>query len=76
MARQARFVTPDVAHHVTQRGNNRQDVFWVATDRRVHLSYLKDRAARHGLAISSYCLMTNRIHLVATPHTEAARAKK
>jgi REP element-mobilizing transposase RayT len=27
MSRQARIVLPGVAHHVTQRGNDRQDIF-------------------------------------------------
>ena len=33
MARQARIVLPGVAHHVTQRGNCRQDVLFVDDDR-------------------------------------------
>jgi len=68
-------VLPGVAHHVTQRGNNRQDVFFVDDDRRVYLSYLKDSATRYGLAISAFCLMSNHIHLIAIPETEDALAK-
>ena len=34
MPRSARIVIPDVPHHVTQRGNNRQDVFFTDDDRR------------------------------------------
>ena len=34
MPRAARAVIPGCAHHVTQRGNNRQDVFFVDDDRR------------------------------------------
>jgi hypothetical protein len=30
MARIARIVVPGVPHHITQRGNNQQDVFFVA----------------------------------------------
>ena len=41
MARQARTVIPGVAHHVTQRGNYRQDVFFTDDDRRVYLSFLR-----------------------------------
>ena len=36
MARMARTVVPDKPHHITQRGNNRQDVFFVDDDRRVY----------------------------------------
>ena len=75
MARQARIVLPGVAHHITQRGNNRQDVFFVEDDRRVYLSYLKESAERYGLAVSAYCLMTNHIHLVATPEAEDSLSK-
>jgi putative transposase len=32
MARLARIVVPDVAHHVTQRGNRRQEVFFSDED--------------------------------------------
>jgi hypothetical protein len=38
MARQARIAIPGVAHHVTQRGNYRQDVFFTDDDRRVYLA--------------------------------------
>ncbi|MCI0491876.1 MAG: transposase, partial [Planctomycetes bacterium] len=33
MPRVARIVIPNCPHHVTQRGNNRQDVFFVDDDR-------------------------------------------
>ncbi len=66
---------PGVAHHVTQRGNNRQDVFFVEDDRRVYLSYLKGSAERYGLAVSAFCLMTNHIHVVATPESEESLSK-
>ena len=62
MARQARIVLPGVAHHVTQRGNNRQDVFFVDDDRRVYLSYLRESAARYGLAVAAYCLKLNELN--------------
>lgn len=75
MSREARIVLPGVAHHVTQRGNNRQAVFFVEDDRRVYLAYLKESAERHGVSVSAFCLMTNHIHLVATPRTEESLAK-
>ncbi|MCH8152996.1 MAG: transposase, partial [Planctomycetes bacterium] len=33
MPRVARIVVPGLAHHITQRGNNRQDVFFINDDR-------------------------------------------
>jgi putative transposase len=46
------------AHHIVQRGNNRQDLFFfVDDDRRVYLELLAEQAARYGLAIEGDCLM-------------------
>ena len=33
--------SPDVPYHVTQRGNNRQDVFFTDDDRRAYLGFLR-----------------------------------
>lgn len=65
--RVARIVIPDVPHHVTQRGNNRQDVFVVHDDYRVYLDLLAELAELNRVKIHGYCLMTNHVHLVATP---------
>ena len=75
MPRAARVVIPGVAHQVTQRGINRQDVFFVDDDRRVYLGLLREQADTFGLRVQAYCLMTNHVHLVAVPATEAALAK-
>jgi len=74
MPRSSRVVIAGCAHHVTQRGNNRQDVFFVDDDRRVFLRLLADAAQRFDLAVEGYCLMTNHVHLVVTPHCEASLA--
>jgi putative transposase len=37
MPRQARLVADGVPHHITQRGNNRQEVFLLDEDRRFYL---------------------------------------
>ncbi len=75
MPRVARIVVPGWPHHVTQRGNNRQDVFFVDDDRRVYLKLLKEQAEVYGLAVLGYCLMTNHVHLVAVPAGEQSLAK-
>ncbi|MBS3733943.1 MAG: transposase [Phycisphaerae bacterium] len=75
MPRVARVVIPGCPHHVTQRGNNRQDVFFVDDDRRVYLDVLRVQCQRFGLAIDAYCLMTNHVHLVATPGDADALAR-
>jgi len=68
-------VVPGVAHHVTQRGNNRQDIFFVDDDRRAFLRYLKESSKRYHLAVSAYCLMTNHVHLIVTPEQEDSLSK-
>ena len=75
MPRQARVVAPGCALHVTQRGNNRQDVFFVDDDRRVYLETLRQQAARWRLDVLGYCLMTNHVHLVAAPADKKSLAK-
>ena len=64
MPRVARIVIPDYPHHVTQRGNNRQVVFFVDDDRVTYFGLLHEEAQKYGLAVEGYCLMTNPIHLI------------
>ena len=75
MPRSARIVIAGCVHHVTHRGNNKQDVFFVDDDRRVFLDLLADACERFGLTIDGYCLMTNHVHLLATPASESSLAK-
>ena len=75
MARIARIVVPDFPHHITHRGNNKQDIFFVDDDRRAYLDILKDNCTKYGLDILAYCLMTNHIHLIAIPGQEESLAK-
>jgi putative transposase len=72
MGRHARLVLPDVALHVVQRGNNRQDCFHHDTDRIVYLTLLREAIALRRCALHAYCLMTNHIHLLFTPRDEEA----
>ena len=75
MPRKARAVAPGVPHHITQRGNNRQDVFFVDDDRRAYLEILKEQSLKYGLAIQGWCLMSNHIHLIALPQAEDSLAR-
>ncbi len=65
MLRLARVVVPGLPHHVVQRGNRRQDVFFSDSDRAVYLRIVRESAAKLGVAIRSWCLMTNHVHFVA-----------
>jgi len=75
MPRVARIVIPGCPHHITQRGNNRQDVFFVDGDRVRYLEILAEQSERFGLTVDGYCLMTNHVHLVATPAGPESLAK-
>lgn len=67
MPRQPRLIVPDVALHVRQRGNDRQDCFRHENDRLVYLICLRDLCLQTGCALHAYCLMTNHVHLLVTP---------
>jgi len=67
MPKMARLVVPGVAHHVTQRGNRRQDVFFSDADRQIFLQLIFQYLAQFGLQILSYCLMKNHTHFICIP---------
>jgi len=70
----ARTVFAGVPHHITQRGNRRDDVFFVEADRQRYLDLLKEYSEEKGLEILAYCLMTNHVHLVAIPRADTTLA--
>jgi putative transposase len=67
MARLARVIALEVAHHVTQRGNARQFILDSDAERQVYLSLLVESLDRHHAALIGYCLMSNHVHLVMVP---------
>jgi putative transposase len=67
MARQPRFFAPGVPLHVIQRGNNRGPIFASSRDYRFFLDCLIEASRAHEVSIHAYVLMTNHIHLLATP---------
>lgn len=69
MARLPRLTVPDLPHHIIQRGNNRAPIFVDAADRERMLELLGEYASREHVAIHSYVLMSNHLHLLATPAT-------
>jgi putative transposase len=75
MSRQARVVAEAVPHHVTQRGNNRQDIFLTDDDRRFYLAILREKSQLFGLSILGFCLMTNHVHVIGIPRRSHSLAK-
>ena len=68
MPRTARFIVPGVTLHIVQRGHDRDDCFFEEADYRAYLGYLAEFALKFGCSVHAYCLMTNHVHLLVTPH--------
>ena len=75
MARLPRIVVPGYPHHVINRGNRRQSVFFSDDDKKYFYELLKREAARAKISIWVYCFMDNHVHLIAVPETEDGLAK-
>ena len=67
MPRRARIKHGGEPHHIIQRGNNRSACFFSAEDYRFYLESVAAGATRYHCAIHAYVLMTNHVHLLATP---------
>ena len=70
MTRLARVVIPGLAHHVTQRGNGRQQVFFRDADYARYLQLLTASCAATRVSCLAYCLMPNHVHLILVPDTD------
>jgi putative transposase len=54
-------------HHVTQRGNRRQQVFFSDSDYQIYVTLLAASCRQAGVAVWAYCLMPNHVHLILVP---------
>lgn len=70
MPRQARLVLANTAHHIVQRGHNRETVFVERQDYVYYLETLKEWKQELNVAVYGYCLMTNHVHLILNPNDE------
>jgi len=70
VTRLARVVIPGAAHHVTQRGNRRERVFFGDDDYRLYLGLISEAAKASGTAVWAYCLMPNHVHFIMVPREE------
>ena len=69
MARLPRLTLPGYAHHVIQRGNNRQPIFAHAENHQALLALLDESATRFDVEVHAYVLMANHFHLLVTPRS-------
>ena len=75
MARLPRIVIPDQPLHIMHRGNNRLDIFESEED----MARIKDDIAvsleKSACSLHAYVVMTNHLHLLATPKDKTELAK-
>ena len=70
MARHARIIVPGFPHHVTQRGNRRQPIFFEDGDQEVYRDLLAEQTCKRGVEVWACCLMPNHVHLILAPSDE------
>ena len=75
MARQARVVIPGLPHHITQRGNNREGVFFVDGDRVAYLGLLRGRS-RHNVIDLRHVVSGDRLENRVLPGTGYRRQER
>ena len=75
MPRIARAVATGFPHHIVQRGNNRERVFFDKEDEERYLSLLKKYSAKWDSPLLAYCLMSNHIHILTRPKTDESLYK-
>lgn len=75
MPRQKRHFLPGVPCHLIQRGNNRQRCFFAHRDYVVYLHKLAKYSSKFDVAIHSFVLMTNHVHLLLTPSSASGVSK-
>ncbi len=75
MPRIARVIAIGYPHHIVQRGNRRQEVFFKDEDYREYLKILREYSNKNKLSIVAYCLMPNHVHLIVIPETKEGLAR-
>ena len=75
MSRIARVVAVGLPHHVTQRGNNRDHVFFSDGDRQFYRRILRKYSLICGVEVWAYCLMSNHVHILGVPEADDSLAR-
>jgi putative transposase len=75
MSRIARVVVPGYPHHLTQRGNRRQETFFCDDDYRAYLDLMAEWCRKCRVEVWAWCLMPNHVHLIAVPDSEEGLAR-
>ncbi len=75
MARLPRYFVKGQPQHIIQRGNNRELIFVHDDDYQFYLECLQNAIKKNKLWVHSYVLMTNHVHILASPETETSISK-
>ncbi len=67
MTRIARIIVPGLPHHITQRGNRAERVFFEDGDYELYRDWLAESCRKFGVSCWAYCLMPNHVHLILNP---------
>ena len=67
MPRKPRFYLPHVPVHLVQRGHCRAPIFFDLQDYVTYLHWVKASSEKYDVAIHAFVLMTNHVHILATP---------
>jgi REP element-mobilizing transposase RayT len=67
MTRLARMVVSGLPHHVTQRGNRREPIFFEDGDQEIYRDLLGEQVRKAEVEVWAYCLMPNHVHLILNP---------
>ncbi len=67
MPRKPRFFLPGIPVHIVQRGYSLEPVFFEDDDYRAYLDWMSEAAQRYHCTLHAYVLMTNHVHILATP---------
>jgi putative transposase len=76
MPRIARIVIPGCPHHITQRGNHSQRVFFADAERDFYLQLLCKYFIQFKVDVAGYALMSNHVHHVLMPALPTSLAKR
>jgi putative transposase len=75
MARLARIVVPNCPHHVTQRGNRREPIFFEPGDQEIYRDLLAEHCRKSSVEVWAYCFMPNHVHLILAPNDGAGLSR-
>lgn len=67
MPRRLRVIIPGIAHHIVQRGNNRQFILEQEEDFSTYCYLIGKYTDKYDVAVLAYCLMNNHVHFIMVP---------